>query len=462
MTVEAFLKELEIISRLDTLNGGGHFVIDDHVVERTDSVWRRMDHLVRRHVTDLQGRPLEPRYFLGLAHLELQLGDDAAAARYVEAWLKTPGVTTVDSAVAFDMAVSTVLGHDVTTARIAIARAYVTRLTALHTPQTFSYGVRLKMMEAFDRLGQSDSAATWGLSAYALIKDMSYEARAFSLTKGMPLMTLARNLAGLPNGLARLDSVLTVLKRESAPRSAEVAADTMLRVLQQDVSAQTQDAFTMVSWIGKPMPPFIATHWLNHDQPTTVSDAAPGARTLRLDDGVIRIIGFGWFSCPGCQLALRRAQLALSQLPTGVEVLFNERSIGDFRGSYVEPEEEAEALRKWYLDRKHYTFPIAIWAPVKDSTPWGGLMPRESPLWRALQIKVGPTLYLVDGRGIIRYMGFDFPRLDATTTHDPLRLALMALVREREMRERETHVDARVDVHHAQTPEQALLIQPGR
>jgi hypothetical protein len=248
-------------------------------------------------------------------------------------------------------------------------------------------------------------------------------------------MTVLRDLAGLPHGPARIDSLLTVLKGYTVPRPAELAGDTLVRPLQAELGPELQRVFTMVEWIGKPMPPFVATHWLNHDRPTMVSDAAPGARILPLNDGVIRVVGFGWFSCPYCGLAMRRAQLALAQLPKGVEVLFNERSEGSFNGQLCTPEEEVDDLRKWYLERKHLTIPIAIWAPVKDSTPEGGVMPRESPLWRALQISAGPTMYVVDGRGVIRYMGFGFNRFEASTTHDPLRQALDAVVREREAQE---------------------------
>jgi len=447
MTAEAFVEELVTAASLDTIGGGGHFVIDDHIVERTDSVWRAIDSVVRQRVVSLKGKPLEPRYFLGLAHLEIQLGRDAAAQQHLEAWLTTPGTTAKDSMVAIEMVVEALLRQDVTNARISIARRYVEQLATFRTSvaQQWLFAGRRAMMGAFDGRGQSDSAAAWGLKAYALLETMSYEDRAFLIADAMPLATLARNLAGLPNGLARVDSLVTALKRAIVPSPVEVAKDTLLRLVQQWTQPVAQEAFTMVSWFGKPMPPFVATHWLNHARPSTVSDAAPGARALRLDDGVIRIVGFGWFSCPGCQAALRRAQMALSQLPKGVEFIFNERSMGTFNGAFCEPEEEVEDLRKWYLERKRLTFPIAIWAPMKDSTPGGGLLPRESPLWRALQIKVGPTIYIVDGRGIIRYMGFGFPRFDANMLHDPLRLALDAVVRERDTRDRDTRADGTRD-----------------
>jgi len=443
MTIEGYVEELEAAAYLDTLHGGGHAVVHDQLVPRTDSIWRQIDSLVRRHVAELNNAALAPRYFLGLAHLELQLGQDAAAEQHLQAWLRTPGVKTVDSVIAFRLMVEGLLRRDVTTTRIASARQYLARLTAF--PPTVSAGAlfagRLVMMGMFDGRGQTDSAVAWGLKAYAVVQTLPYDDRAWKIvSSGFSLVALVRALAGLPNGDTRIDSLLTVLKVAVVPRPAEAAQDTTLtRYYQQAIAPRAEDLFGKVAWMGKPMPPFVATHWLNVAQPVTVSDAAPGARTLQLDDGVIRIIGFGWFTCGGCQWALRMVQRSLGDLPPGVQVIFNERSMGNFNGDFCTPDEEAEDLRKWYVERKHLTFPIAIWAPVKDSTPGGGLVPRESPLWRALRISVGPTVYIVDGRGVIRYLGFGFDQpYSKMTAEEPLRIALEAIVRERETRNRET------------------------
>jgi len=434
--MEAYVEELECAAGLDTLRNGGHFMMNDRIVERTDSVWRAIDSMTRRHLAEVQGTPIDPRYFLGLAHLEVQLGQDAAAQHHLEAWLKTPRVTTKDSVVAFRMAVESFLRRDVTTVRLALARGYVERLAAFPKLVASSdlFVARLLMMGAFDGRGQTDSAVAWGLRAYTVPTDMSYEERAGNiLFYGGQLIALVRSLAGLPNGEARIDSLLTVVKGYVMPRPAEVAKDTLLSLFQRLIQPQAADLFGKVAWIGKPMPPFVATHWLNVTRPETISDAAPGARTLRLDDGVIRIVGFGWFGCGGCQIALRNVQQSLRVLPPGVQVIFNERSEGSFYGDFCEPDEEADDLRKWYVERKHYTFPIAIWAPVKDSTPGGGLVPRESPLWRALHVSVGPTVYIVDGHGMIRYLGFGFDLpYGKMTPEEPLRIALEAIVRERD------------------------------
>jgi len=440
MTVEAYVEELECRAWLAGLQGADRVVTNDRFTEQTDSVWRVIDSVVRRRMADLHGAPLAPRYYLGLAHLDVHLGHDTEGQRHLDAWLKTPGVTVKDSVLALGMMISSFLRRDITTARIGLARDYVEQLAAF--PRAVAnhqlLQSRFLMMGAFDGRGQTDSVVAWGLKAVAVLAGMPYEGRVQEIiVNGGGLVTLVRSLAGLPNGYTRIDSLLIVLKREAAPTPAEVARDTLLRVLQQEMQPQAEHLFAQVAWYGKPMPPFIATHWLNHDRPPLVSDAALGARTLALDDGIIRIVAFGWFSCGGCQAGLRNAQKASPLLPKGVEVIFNERSEGTFNGDFVEPEEEAQDLKKWYIDRRHFTFPIAIWAPVKDSTPGGGALPRESPLWKALQISVGPTVYIVDGRGVIRYMGFGFDSYDVQSTQDPMWRALNALVRERDRREHE-------------------------
>jgi len=435
MTAEAYVEEVEVAARLiDTVNWGARYVVHDQIVERTDPLWRMIDSLVRRHVADLQRRPLEPRYYLPLVHLEAQLGNDSAAQRYLAAWLATPKRTTQDSIVAIRLAVGSLLQREVTSARLALGRGYEARLQKFPkgAARLDLFRVRVAMMNAFDSRGQSDSAVAWGLRAYALLPAMPYEQRATTAADWRVLMPLIRALAGLPHGAARVDSLLTAIRSMVIAPPALVAQDTLYGRLQRMIQPEMEDVLGKAAQFGKPMPPFVATHWLNHARPETVSDAAPGARVLRLDDGIIRIVGFGWFGCGGCHLALRNAQKSLASLPPGVEVIFNERAEGKFNNDFCTPDEEAEDLRKWYVERKHFTFPIAIWSPVRDSTPGGGLVPRTSPLWAALNITTGPTIYIVDGHGIIRYMDYAMPRYSPYTTDDPMRVALEALVRERD------------------------------
>ena len=465
MTMEAYVEELECAAWLDTLHGGGHAMVNDRIVERTDSVWRAIDSLTRRHIAELQGASLAPRYFLGLAHLEMQLGQDAAAEQHLRAWLRTRGVTTVDSVIAFRMAVGSLLRRDVTTARIALARQYVERLAAF-PPAVANPALlagRFLLMGTFDHRGETDSAVAWGMRAYAVALAMPYEGRAGNIVNaGSSLVALVRALAGLPNGARRIDSLLAVLKVAVVPRPAEVAQDTaLMRYYRENITPAAENLFGMVAWVGKPMPPFVATHWLNQDRPATISDAAPGARTLRLDDGVVRIVGFGWFGCSGCQIALRNVQQSLGVLPSGVQVIFNERGEGSFNGDFVTPDEEADDLRKWYVERKHYTFPIAIWAPVKDSTSGGGLVPRESPLWRTLHVLVGPTVYIVDGRGVIRYLGFGFDLpYGKMIAEAPLRMALEAVVRERDAQRHAQRAQRAQRAQHARRKATGAVLYP--
>jgi hypothetical protein len=155
--------------------------------------------------------------------------------------------------------------------------------------------------------------------------------------------------------------------------------------------------------IGNPAPALIATHWFNMAQPPTVSAEAPQARELKQDDGIIRVLGFGFFACPYCQIAMGEWQKFQHELPLGVQCLFYDRGVGSWGPDLVEPDVEAEHYRHYYVDRKHYTYPIAIWAGPKEKNEEGGMTPKYSPTMGQYRILGGPWLMVVDGHGILRY-----------------------------------------------------------
>jgi len=410
MTAEGYIAELNALIKADGFTRGQRPVIGGQIVLRTDSLGQFIDSLVQARISALQHQPVASRYLVSLAQMQWQLSNDTAAQRLIETWLKTPGITLGDTIGAIGFALRFLEKREITLARVALARTYAERLEVLPRQKVVGALVfaRWHMMHFYAALGQADSAVAWGLRGFALLPEMSYESRALVLMTPPAfddhISPLAILLAGQPNGFARKDSLLAVLRSYAPVPPALLAKDTALQRLSEAVRENMSEFTESLKWLGRPMPPLVATHWFNISPPSVMSDVAPGARVLPLDDGVIRIVGFGWFTCPGCHASLGEMQKASLKLQPGVQIVYNEKSQGFWRDDVCTPEEEAEQLRRWWLDRRHYTLPITIWAPVKDSTPGGGWLPRPSPTWTALHIYMGPTIYVVDGHGIIRYM----------------------------------------------------------
>jgi len=414
LTPAGYVAAMQLLTAPDSVHGL-HPVIRGHLTMRRDSVLMVVDSLVRAWLIALHHGSLVPRDFLNLAALHARVGHDTEVQREIATWLASPGVTTRDSVIAYGMAVHFFLETDTDApppvARLQYARAYEACLEAMPMSQAVAgqlFGVRTEMMEAYANAGETDSAITNGLRAYALLRRMpAYEDRAmYAASEAM--IGLARELAGRPAGLRQIDSLITMLKHEIAGPPALLAQDTALKRFAYELQEQFDANAEQLRWLGHQAPPLIATHWLNQSTPPTVSAAAPGARVLALDDGIIRIVGFGWFTCPACHFAMSSMQRDQGMLLRGVQLLYYEWTSGSWGNKLVDPETEVLHLKDFWLTRKRYTLPIAVWAGPKDSTPDGGLLPRPSPTATALHIHVGPTIYVIDGHGIVRHWEYGY------------------------------------------------------
>jgi hypothetical protein len=411
-------------------NNSLHPVVNGHVVMLHDSVVVVADSMTRDWLHALQRIPLAPRSFLNMAAMHAEVGQDVEAQQRVTAWLASPGITQHDSALAFRHAVAFFLdthGAPPET-RLAIARGYIARLEAL--PVTLAavslFAARNDIMVAYSRVGAADSAIAAGLRAIATIPHMpTYESRAWAAASSSSEL-LARLLAGQPGGLARIDALLATLQHVLVVPPAVLSQDTALIRLQAIVQEEFDGHARLIRYFGRPAAPLVATHWFNQATPSVTSDTAPRARVLPLDDGTIRIIAFGDFGCPACRATMRQLQHDQTVVPRGVQFLFYESTQGSWDGRFCAPDDEAEHIRQYWLGRKRYTFPIAVWAGPKDSTSGGGILPRLSPTVTAMQISAYPTFFIIDGHGIVRHWqeGYD--------TYNDISGVVDQLVRERD------------------------------
>jgi len=395
---------------------GMHLVLQGHRIMQRDSVTLAVDAMTRQWIVALQREPIGAFQRMQMAALHIRVGQDDAAAARIAAVLATPHLEDRERGWVLASAIDDFLGADSvpTPARLARARAYYAQLCML--PPAVTLGSRFaalgEFMEALARMGRPTEAIQTGLQAYTLLSEATDDELRIRLATSGMFVSLSLLLSGQPHGRARIDSLATVLQQAALLPPAVAARDPALagfaRQAQQDLSG----LFHRVAILGRPGVPLIATHWLNQPVPTVSSDAAPGAHAKAVNDGVIRIIGFGWLSCPWCKRAMIQMQHELGQVPFGVSLEYYEYTEGQWGGRFVEPEEEVAHLRHYFLERRKFTYPIAIWAGPKDSTPDGGRVSRKSPTVRAYSVSAGPTFIVLDAHGIVRdfqegYRGYD-------------------------------------------------------
>jgi hypothetical protein len=256
----------------------------------------------------------------------------------------------------------------------------------------------LTVMAAFARAGKPRPAAQQGLAAYALVNQTPDYAMRVMMATNPGLTQLAFLLSGQKTGRATIDSLLAVLTPIFTPSSAILARDTALHTLIDEHRVVYTLRLKLINFIGRPAAPFVATHWFNQSVPATVYSAAPNAHVKPMDDGVIRILVLCAFGCPHCIKFMHELQRMQTILPTGVEIAYYVQGV-----TANDPNGEAESFRHVWLDRQHYTFPLAVWAGPLDTTADGGLIQRASPVMVAYGVEGTPTILVIDGHGIVRY-----------------------------------------------------------
>jgi hypothetical protein len=277
------------------------------------------------------------------------------------------------------------------------------------------------MMAVFGSVGETRQAVQQGFAAYALLPQTPDYATRVMMTTNSGLTPLAVLLSGQKTGRAQIDSLLALLTSVFTPSPAVLASDTALHTLIDNYRVEFTEMTKLIHFFGQSAAPFVATHWFNQPVPTPVYSAAPNARIKALDDGVIRILVLCSFGCPHCIKFMHELQRMQSILPTGVEI--DHYVPGETAG---DPNAEAERYRHVWLDRRHYTFPIAVWAGPLDTTGDGSLIQRSSPMIVAYGTRGTPTILVIDGHGIVRYATFG-----EQLYRDNLKGVIDVLVRER-------------------------------
>ena len=126
------------------------------------------------------------------------------------------------------------------------------------------------------------------------------------------------------------------------------------------------------------------------------------ARSRAVDDGRIRVLLFCGLTCNNLWPALERIQ----RLGPPLEGVFVTMTRGAVGPDLVDPATEIEWLRAYYVTKRHFTMPIAVWAgpkvPVTQPEGLQGFVPSPSPTGDTEYRNGWTSCVVVDGHGKIR------------------------------------------------------------
>jgi len=409
-----------------------HLAVNGHMVMQHDSTRRLTDSLIRHWVTSVRTQPISHLQQVPMLNLEARAGDLAAVQQHVTTLLAAPHrsdeerIWILDSAIRGLMAAGgATVGDTVpSAAAFQLARTYEKTLARMSSGAAgdLARATRVGALMMFMGRAWADhdvaQAVRDGWQAYAVLAAIpSYEVRAQmvgSPTQVLPQvrpshLDFAALLAGQPQNRAALDSLTRLLERALVLPPALAAQDPSLQQLEQDMRESLSGMMQVISMYGRPAPPLVATHWFNQAIPGALAPAelagATGSavRLKPMNDGHIHIIVFGFYACPAGKEAAQALQRLLPTLPRSVDAQYYVTTNGSWGGELVDPDVEAEHLRRYYMEYYKLTFPVAVWAGKKIPTPDEGMLPETSPVAQALHFSICPTIVVVDGRGMVRF-----------------------------------------------------------
>jgi thiol-disulfide isomerase/thioredoxin len=393
---------LYVSSVLTPVSGYGSLV-------RPDSVEPAIKDRTHAWILQLQAAPVKGLQLDPLGELYVADGQDAVAKRQFAERLATKGLSQDDRAYTLLLA-TRVFAHPENPERIQAALGYMAEIDALPaTAIMWKFRGHVTLGEAYYVTGDGPAVTLHITKALAMTPQMPFERRQ-PVYHESPIVMLADVLSGVPGGPARIDSMGKALLPLATPTAEQIAKDSMYFWLGHYWTGEFKGTLQLTAHLGRTAPAVTAMHWYNTDAPTVVSTAAPGAQSKALNDGVIRLMEFGEYSCYPCRMALPGMERIRKAAPSNVQVWYVTQTEGSWGATVYSPNDESQHLEHYYVERKHYGMPIALWAGPKDSTQDYGSLPRENPSAAAYPIQATPTFIVVDGKGIVRHISIGYSK----------------------------------------------------
>jgi len=324
---------------------------------------------------------------------------EAIAQQQIAARLATPGLSFADRAFTLQMAVLAFASADYP-ARLPIAEDYVKQLDALGVNAAYwQFNGRRPLIYAYYRLGRSADVARIGLAAFALVSVMPYEQRGDVFAPGtwMDYAAVVDAVSGQPGGRETIKAMNTALIAATVAPASLVAIDSSFAWHSEWWRHFMQGEIDLAAQVGERAPPMVSNYWVNRGP-------SRDSQSVAVNDGKIRIIEIGSFTCAPCVAAVPGLERLHHQYPQ-IEVVFLTAGLGQWGNRIVPGKVEADHLADHFVNNLHATFPIGIAMPVWVPDDNGGEMAvPPTPTWHAGNYPQAgkPTFYVVDGKGIVR------------------------------------------------------------
>jgi len=360
----------------------------------------------RTWVTSLQGTAQRGLQIDAMGVIAVRAGDDAAAQQQFAARLATPGLSIGDRAYTAYLAVKTFVRDPANTARLEIARTYVTMLDTIPlTPEAMWYRFTGHRDLAVSYYARRDSAVVVReiLAADAVIPSIPFHQRYWPARRA-GLLIFAEMVSSQPNAKARVDSLKKFLTAAFTAPPALAAQDSEYVWMSQGYLGWINEDTHQLDLLGKKGAVIVGTYWYGMPAPAADNPVAPGAKNFAVDDGHIRVIEFGERSCAPCMGALPALRRVHAAAPPEVQFLYVTETEGSWGADLVEAPVEVEHLRNLFLTKEKLNMPLAIWAGPKQRGSDNTFVPMGSPNYFTY-ISATPTLVVTDGHGIVRHVG---------------------------------------------------------
>lgn len=238
------------------------------------------------------------------------------------------------------------------------ATGYASQIDSLYVAQRKFLAVQTTLRAAGALPG--DQLLAYVSRFWSTASVLSQRERHDLVTGDFPYAAVASAFHHRANGQAEIDSLDARLVRYAQYRAREWTPGTSpadRQTTQARERSDVREGFAALALIGHPAPPIVAHAWLH----TADSAYVPTPRAHPLNDGLVRVIAFRDRTDPLLS-ALDRVQ---RHFPAGVQIVLVTETEGHVGPDLSSPADEVAWLNRFYAEKRHLIFPVAVWAGEK-------------------------------------------------------------------------------------------------
>jgi hypothetical protein len=329
------------------------------------------------------------------SRLLLEANHPELAQQQLAARLATPGLSLADKAYTYFAGV-VLFANAEYPERLPIAEQYLVALDALggHVAAR-QFMAHRQLAGVYYALGRSTDVVRHGTHAITLVSAMEFIDREMMYKDPRFYSEIIDALAAQPNSRAQMSVLNAALENAAVPSAPLIAQDSNFYWKGTGYRAMLQEMENAGMRVGTPAQAIEGNYWVNLPR----SDPF----TMSVTDGTIHVLEVGHYSCGPCIAALGTLQRLQDRFPTA-RMVYATTTEGSWGYRLAEPAEETPHLVEFYTKQLKLRFPISIWQGPLQRNVDGGMTPDPSggPNFTHYQLVSKPTIYVIDGRGIIR------------------------------------------------------------